>query len=389
MKAIPIAQPAMGEEERNNLVACVNTGWISSAGPFITAFEQDFARYSGAKYALAVSNGTAALHLALLAAGVGSGDEVILPALTYVSSANAISYTGATPVFVDIDPVTWTMDPQRIRHAISARTKAIMPVHLYGYPADMNAVHACISKSSRRIFVIEDAAEAHGATLSVATPALSAGAQVRVSREKTIWKKVGAIGDIGCFSFYGNKIITTGEGGMVVSNSKRLIDTMKMLRDHGSSPKHRYHHPVVGFNYRMTNMQAGVGVAQLTKIDRFLRRRQQIDRLYRRLLHNVPGIVLPPSSTADKHGVCWIFSMLITPGFGMSRDRLMEALGKRGIETRPFFIPLPLLPMYSSRLSYPVAEKVARSGLSLPTYVDLPDEDIHTVARSIGKAQTG
>ena len=248
LKMIPIAEPLLEEEELNNVMEAVKSGWISSKGKFIPEFEENFARYCGVKHSVATSNGTVALHLALATLGIKEGDEVIVPTLTFIATANAVRYTGAKPVFVDSNPDYWCIDPEKIEGAITPKTRAIIPVHLYGHPCDMEAIMAVAKKHD--LYVIEDAAEAHGAEHK--------------------GRKVGSFGDIACFSFYGNKIITTGEGGMCLTDDEILAERMRILRDHGMNPGKRYWHDIVGFNYRMTNMQAAIGVAQLEKIDRVI-----------------------------------------------------------------------------------------------------------------------
>src|SRR6266849_8650115 len=241
---IPVAAPSIGEEEMANVMEAMRSGWISSLGAFIGQFERDFAAVCGVAHGVAVANGTTALHLALVAAGVGPGDEVIIPSLTFVATANVVHYCGATPMFADSDPETWQLDPAKLEARITPRTRAIIPVHLYGHPCDMDAI---LELSARRgLAVVEDAAEAHGAEYR--------------------GRRVGAVGTVGCFSFYGNKIITTGEGGMCVTDDAALAERLRLLRDHGMDPKRPYWHEVVGYNYRMTNLQAAVGVAQVKRL---------------------------------------------------------------------------------------------------------------------------
>ena len=360
MYKIPLSQPSFDKNEWENLKECIESTWISSAGHFINKFEEKYAPFVGTKYAISVCNGTAALHLALLGLSIGQGDEVIVPALTFVASVNCVSYLGAKVVLADIDPVTWTVDPENVEELITNKTKAIIAVHLYGYPADLVRLRKIADKHG--LFLIEDAAEAIGAEIK--------------------GKKVGSIGDIGCFSFYGNKIITTGEGGMITLNSKELAEKIILYKNHGEG-KPKYYHPVVGFNYRMTNLQAAVGLAQLEKIDDFLSKRERIDRLYRKYLDNIPGLILPPEDTEDRHGVCWLFSFLVNNKFRMSRGQLMKHLDKYGVETRPFFIPMHKMPMYRDNKSYPVSERVSIEGLNLPTFTDLTEKEIIRIARII------
>ena len=329
-------------------------------GEEVTKFTDEFAQYCGVAHCIGVGNGLDAMHLILHAYGIGPGDEVIVPSNTFVATWLAILHCGATPVAVDPDPNTFNIQPEYVRKAITSRTKAIIAVHLYGYPADLVRLRKIADKHG--LFLIEDAAEAIGAEIK--------------------GKKVGSIGDIGCFSFYGNKIITTGEGGMITLNSKELAEKIILYKNHGEG-KPKYYHPVVGFNYRMTNLQAAVGLAQLEKIDDFLSKRERIDRLYRKYLDNIPGLILPPEDAEDRHGVCWLFSFLVNNKFRMSRDQLMKHLDKYGIETRPFFIPMHKMPMYRDNKSYPVSERVSIEGLNLPTFTDLTEKEIIRIARII------
>ena len=298
---------------------------LSSLGRFVGRFEQMFAEFCGASHAIAVSNGTSALHLALVAAGLGPGDEVIVPALTFVVPANAVTYTGARPVFADVDPDTWTLDPVDVERRLTSRTRAIIAVHLYGHPADMDPLLEIAR--ARHLLVVEDAAEAHGAQYK--------------------GRRVGAIGHVGCFSFYGNKIISTGEGGMLVTDDAALAERAVVLRDHAMVKKPYYFHTAVGFNYRMTNLQAAVGCAQLEEIDTILQRKREVTRGYMRGLAAVLGLSLPKQAPWAEN-VYWMYSILVESQFGMTRDAVMEALGERGIDTRPFFVPLNRLPIYPS-----------------------------------------
>ena len=307
MYRYPVAEPEIGEEELKNVVEAVKSGWVSSRGKFIEEFENSFAKYIGVKYGVATSNGTAALHLALAALNIGEGDEVIVPDLTFAATINSVIYVGAKPVIVDINPHYWCIDPDKLEKAITPSTKAIIPVHLYGHPCDMEAITEIASKHN--LYVIEDAAEAPGAEYK--------------------GRKVGSFGYISCFSFYGNKIITTGEGGMCLTNDRELAEKIRILRDHGMNPVKRYWHDVVGFNYRMTNLQAALGLAQLSKIERFIEKKRKIAEIYAEELSPIEGVVLHPEMPWAKC-VYWLYSILMDDGkTKVSRDEFAEKLKKR------------------------------------------------------------
>jgi perosamine synthetase len=366
MYRYPVAEPEIGREELRNIVEAIKSGWVSSKGKFIEEFENSFAKYVGSKYGVAVSNGTAALHLALVSLDIKPGDEVIVPDLTFAATINAVLYIGAKPIIVDIDPNYWCLDPNKLRNAITSRTKAIMPVHLYGHPCDMDAIMEVTEHYG--LYIIEDTAEAHGAEYKD--------------------RKVGNFGHIACFSFYGNKIITTGEGGMCLTNDEELAEKMRTLRDHGMDKEKRYWHNVVGFNYRMTNLQAAIGVAQLSKIEKFVERKRRIARLYAEELSSVDGITLHPEMPWAKC-VYWLYSILINEEeTGINRDKLAEKLQDYGIETRNFFYPLHEMPPYKkyANPSYPASSAISRKGLSLPSALKLGEEDISYIAQKIREA---
>ncbi|MEE8575401.1 MAG: DegT/DnrJ/EryC1/StrS family aminotransferase, partial [Thermodesulfobacteriota bacterium] len=321
-KTIPVSRPFLGGREKEYVLDCLDSTWISSSGKYIGLFEERFAAFLGVRHATACSNGTAALHLALLATGIGPGDEVIVPSLTYVATANAVTYTGATPVFVDSEPDTWNMDASQVEPLITEKTRAIIPVPLFGHPCDMDAI-IDIAKS-HGLYVIEDAAEAIGSTYK--------------------GKRCGSIADISTFSFYGNKTITTGEGGMVVTDSDELAEKVRLLKGQGMDPLRRYWFPVVGYNYRMTNVAAAIGLAQLESIDKFLAKRREIAAWYGEHLKGIPGITLPIEKDYARHSY-WIYSILIERDYGTGRDEVMETLLKEGVDTRPFFYPMHVMPV--------------------------------------------
>ena len=362
MHKYPVAEPDVGEEELRNVMEAVKSGWVSSKGKFIEEFESSFAKYVGVKHGVATSSGTTALHLALSALNVGPGDEVIVPDLTFAATINAVLYCGAKPVIVDVTRDYWCIDPEKVKEAISPRTKAIIPVHLYGHPCDMDAIMEVAERHG--LYVVEDCAEAHGAEY------------------KGI--RVGSFGRIACFSFYGNKIITTGEGGMCLTNDEDLAEKMRMLRDHGMSPKRRYWHETIGFNYRMTNLQAALGVAQLNKIDRFIEKKRKIAKVYAEELSQIDGITLHPEMPWAKC-VYWLYSILVGEKLGVSREGLVQKLEVNGIETRNFFYPLHEMPIYRkyAKFAYPVSSKISKQGLSLPSSVKLSEEDVRYIAGKI------
>ena len=362
---IPIAEPSLGEEELKNVTEAIKSGWISSKGAFIPKFEGSFAHYCGIKYGVATCNGTVALHLALTTLGIGPEDEVIVPTLTFIATANAVKYTGAEPVFVDSHPDYWCLDPEKIEPAITTKTKAIMPVHLYGHVCDMDAIVAIARRHN--LYVIEDAAEAHGAEYK--------------------GKKAGSFGDIACFSFYGNKIITTGEGGMCLTNNELLASKMRILEDHGMNPSKRYWHDMLGFNYRMTNMQAAVGIAQLKKLGKFVDRKREIAGWYGKGLKDLAEsnlIKLHPEMPWAKN-VYWMYSILIQDNFGIDRDELRRKLELEGIETRPLFYPVHTMPPYKIKERIPVAEELSKRGISLPSSVSLAAEQVEYITDAIRK----
>lgn len=356
---IPIAEPLLGEEELKNITEAVKSGWISSKGKFILEFEEKFAEYCGCYYGIATSNGTAALHLALKALGIKKGDEVIVPTLTFIATANAVTYCGAKPIFIDSHPDYWCMNPEEIEEKITENTKAIIPVHLYGHPCFMDAIMDIARDHD--LYVVEDAAEAHGAEYK--------------------GKKVGSFGDINCFSFFANKIITTGEGGMCLTDSDELAERMRILRDHGMNPKKKYWHDVVGFNYRMTNMQAALGVAQLEKIEKIIEIKRGNANLYNSLLKDVNGITLPAEEEWARN-VYWMYSVLIGIDYAISRDNLMKKLEEEGIDSRPFFYPIHIMPPYRNGV-FPIAEALSKKGMSLPSSAKLKREEIEKICQSM------
>lgn len=358
---IPLYRPSLTGNEKKYVNECLDSTWISSKGKFIPLFEQKFAEYIGVSHAAGVCNGTVALHLSLLALGIGPGDEVIVPTLTYVASVNAIAYTGATPVFVDSLPDTWQMDPNDVKVKLSERTKAIMVVHIYGHPCDMDAIMGIARKN--RLYVIEDCAEAIGS--------------------KYKGQLVGTFGEIGTFSFFGNKTITTGEGGMVVTNSDELYNIVFHMKGQGLSEGREYWHDIIGYNYRMTNICAAIGLAQLEQVQTFLMKKRQIANWYAEEFAGCPDIEFQ-REIGDLYNSYWMCSILVDhPG---KRDMLRSRLAEKGIETRPFFWPVHLMPMYRKENEYfPLAEDLADRGINLPSYPMLTKEQVHFISQEIIK----
>jgi len=361
-KFIPVAHPVFAGNEKKYVNECLDDVWISSAGRFIARFEEEFAKFCGVSEALSCNNGTSALHLALQGLGVAPGDEVIVPTLTYIATANAVRYCGATPVFVDSEPRTMNIDPAQIEARITPRTRGIIPVHLYGHPADMRPILDLAMRQG--LFVVEDAAESHGA--------LYRGT------------KTGALGTAATFSFFGNKIITTGEGGMVTTSDCELAGRMRLLRGQGMDPQRRYWFPIVGNNFRMTNIEAALGLGQLEKIDYHLEVRRKIASWYARHLEPLQdSFVLPIEEPWARHSY-WIYTILLKNGGQSERDELMRELALAGIETRPVFYPMHVMPPYLEEVrSYPVAESCSRRGINLPTHGLLTEEDIAYISDTL------
>ncbi len=361
---IPVNAPVITQESKQLVSKALEEGWISSAGPYVEQFEREFATYLGVKHAISVNTGTAALHIALLAAGIGEGDEVIVPAFTMAASWMAVMYCGATPVFVDVEPGIYTIDPSLIEAALTSKTKAIMPVHIYGHPVDMDPILSIAKK--HHLIVIEDAAEAHGATYK--------------------GKLVGGIGDINAFSFYANKIITTGEGGMVTTNSDELASRARSLKDLSHSKSKRFIHDALGYNYRLTSLQAALGSGQLQHIADFLATKRHMAELYHEGLSGIPGLTLPVTRDWATH-VYWMYAILVDEKkFGMSKDQFRASLYERGVDTRDFFyapIDQPLLRGISSQAGFPITEKIAKEGCYLPSGLAIMDDQIKTVCETI------
>lgn len=364
MKRISVAEPKLAGNERKYVLDCLDTNWISSNGKYIGAFEEAFASFCGAKHAIAANNGTTALHLALVALGLEPGDEVIIPTVTYIATANAVRYCGATPVLVDVCADTMNIDPIEIERKITPRTRGIIPVHLYGHPADMTAVNAIARKHG--LWVLEDAAEAHGAEVD--------------------GKRVGNLATCATFSFFGNKIITTGEGGMVTTNDDELAAKLRLYRGQGVDPKRRYWFPVVGYNYRMTNIQAAIGLAQMETIDAALEDRMALAKMYDEALLPLSHLLVLPETHAGMRHVYWMYTVFLRDGDEARRNGVMIALDQAGIETRPVFYPMHVLPPYKEDNAYPVADLWAHRGMNLPTHQFMTKADVSRIAEALAQA---
>lgn len=354
--AIRLYQADLSGNERKYVLECLESSWISGNGDFIPRFERAFGDATGASRAVAVSNGTVALHLSLHALGIGPGDEVIVPSFTYIASVNAIAQTGATPVFVDSRLDDWLLDPKDVAEKIGPRTKAIMAVHLYGAVCDMPAL--CAIARQHRLFLIEDCAEAIGCMLN--------------------GRHVGTFGEVGTFSFYGNKTISTGEGGMVITNDDRLAERLTLLKGHAQSPTRRYWHVEMGFNYRMTNVCAAIGVAQLERLPSILARKRGIAALYRHLLSD--AVTFQARRPGVESGE-WLVSVMVPED--ADRDRIMLYMEADGVETRPAFFCAHEMPMYSEPGEFSNAKKISRNGINLPSYPAMSEADVRLVAGAL------
>jgi perosamine synthetase len=355
-QAIQVGKPTLSHVEFRAVMDAFLSSWISSKGPYVAKFEKDFSEFVGTKHGVAVTNGTVALHLALAVLGIGPGDEVIVPDLTFAATINAVLYCGATPVIVDIDPTTWGMSLDTIAGFCTSRTKAIIPVHLYGRPVEMPPIVRFAR--ARGIAVVEDCAEAPGASYN--------------------GQSVGQFSDIACFSFYANKIVTSGEGGMCLTNSDRHSKMLRELRDHGMAPDRAYWHDSVGYNYRLTNLQAAIGQAQLQRIDQTLQRNRQLEALYRQALIDIPGVRFPPPLRGKFRPVVWLACAQVP---AESRDKIIAAGKQARIEMRPFFYPLSALPPYKRFANHCAnSVKLSATGLNLPTSNDVDGQVIARVA---------
>jgi perosamine synthetase len=368
---IPVNEPWLGEHELRNVQECVQSGWISSAGKFLEQFEERWAEYCGRKYGVAVCNGTAALQLAVEALGLHSGEEVILPTFTIISCASAVVSAGATPVLVDSDPRTWCMDVDQVKQRITKRTKAIMPVHIYGHPVNMDPLLELAEKHN--LAIVEDAAEAHGAEFS--------------SKKSNRWIRCGKFGEMSCFSFYANKLITTGEGGMILTDREDLAQRLRDLRNLCFQPGRRFFHEHLGYNFRLTNLQAAIGVAQIDRMGEIINKKRSIGSYYTERFKGIAALQLPVEEEWA-HSVYWMYGIVLSDSSDMNADKFAAALKKKGIETRPFFLGMHEQPVFHSRglfagEHYPVAERLARRGLYVPSGLGLTNDQMKQVADAV------
>jgi perosamine synthetase len=371
---IPVNEPRFDGRELEYVTECLTTGWISSAGRFLGEFEEDWARYCDRRFGVAVCNGTVALQLAVAALNLEPGDEVIMPAFTIISCAMAVVYQGGTPVLVDADPETWCMDVSQVAARITPRTRAIMPVHIYGHPVDMDPLLDLAERHG--LAIIEDAAEAHGA-------------QYLSGRGSAQWRRCGSFGDLSCFSFYANKLVTSGEGGMVVTDDEALAKRLRLLRNLGFGPGRRFLHDELGFNFRMTNVQAAIGKAQVERIDDTVDQKRRIGQRYVEGLAGLPGIRLQVERPWAR-SVWWMNGLVLDKQSGHTAASLAQALSALGVETRPFFLGMDRQPALRERglfdgENYPVTDELAEMGLYLPSGVGLTGEQQEAVIGAVRK----
>jgi perosamine synthetase len=372
-----VNEPSLSGRELEYVSECVRTGWVSSTGHFVTEFEDGWAKYCGRKYGVAVSNGTVALQAAVACLELEPGDEVIIPSFTIISCVTAVLAAGAIPTLIDSDPTTWTMDVDQLASRITTQTRAIMPVHIYGHPVDMDAVSDLAEHHG--LAVIEDSAEAHGAEYLA-----------KRNTSEARWRRCGGFGTMSCFSFYANKLVTTGEGGMIVTDDLGVADRARSLRNLAFVSERRFSHDELGFNFRLTNLQAALGVAQLERMDEIVARKRAIADAYRARLAGLPGLTLQGEMPWAR-SVFWMYGIVVDEGTGLTASDLAERLNERGVETRPFFLGMHEQPVFH-RMGlfrderHPVAERLARQGLYLPSGLALTDAQIETVCSVVTEA---
>lgn len=362
---IPVNEPLIGNPEKRYVMECLETGWISSEGHFIREFEEKWAAYCGMNYGIAVSNGTVALQIAIACLDLQPGDEVILPTFTIISCAQAVTYNGGVVKLVDADPRTWCMDVSQVEAKITPRTKAIMPVHIYGHPVDMDPILELARKYG--LLIVEDAAEAHGAEYK--------------------GQRCGGLGDLNCFSFYANKIVTTGEGGMVLANDLNKAEKLRSLRNLCFQPQRRFFHQELGNNFRLTNLQAAIGLAQIERIEASIQHKRWMGAAYNEGLRDIPGLQLPVEELWAKN-VYWMYGVVLDELTGLDSATFARKLAERGIQTRPFFLGMHEQPVFHKMglflgEKYPVSERISRQGLYLPSGMTLTAEQVDYVSASV------
>lgn len=376
---IPVNEPLIGDKEIENVLDCLKTGWISSSGKYLEQFEQAWAGYCGMRYGVAVSNGTTALQVAVACLNLQPGDEVILPSFTIISCAQAITYNGGVPVLVDSDPHTWCMDSGQVESRITARTRAIMPVHIYGHPVDMDPILALAKQHG--LAIIEDAAEAHGAEYL----------SDRGTPHET-WLRCGGMSDISVFSFYANKLVTTGEGGMVLTNDPAIAERARSLRNLCFRGERRFYHTDLGYNFRLTNLQAAIGLAQVERMPETIRKKRWMGERYTHRLKQFSQLQLPVEEPWARQ-VYWMYGLVLDESTGMDAPEFARRMQAEGIETRPFFLGMHEQPVYLNQglfagEKYPVASRIARQGLYLPSGLALTENQLDEVCRAVGKVLT-
>lgn len=371
---IPVNEPVIGKHEIEYVIDCLRTGWISSTGKYIERFEKQWAAYCGRRYGIAVSNGSVALQAAVAALGLKPGDEVIMPTFTIISCASAVTYNGGVPVLVDSNPRTWCMDVNQVEEMITSRTKAIMPVHIYGHPVDMDPIIEIAQEHD--LAIIEDAAEAHGAEYLTGRNSL-----------QPTWKRCGSFGDMSCFSFYANKLITTGEGGMVLTDEPKLAERLRSLRNLCFQPQRRFYHEELGFNFRLTNLQAAIGVAQLERIDDVIAHKRWIGQEYTRQLKDTKELQLPVEEPWAR-SIYWMYGIVLSKEICMDAVQFARKLSDKGVETRPFFLGMHEQPVFNNVWPFkegyfPIAEMLGRNGLYLPSGLSLNEGKICNVCNAV------
>jgi perosamine synthetase len=373
---IPVNEPLIGEREIEYVLDCLKTGWISSSGKYLESFEQAWANYCGMRYGVAVSNGTTALQLAVACLNLQPGDEVIMPTFTIISCAQAVTYNSGIPVLVDAEPRTWCMDVKQVAAKITPRTRAIMPVHIYGHPVDMDPLISLANQHS--LAVIEDAAEAHGAEYLCERGSSSA-----------VWRRCGGLGDISVFSFYANKLVTTGEGGMVLTNDAQIAEQARSLRNLCFKRERRFHHSELGYNFRLTNLQAAIGMAQIDRMPETIAKKRWMGEAYTQRLQHLTVLQLPVEEPWARQ-VYWMYGLVLDESTQLTAVELARRLQEQGIETRPFFLGMHEQPVYTSRglfkdEHYPVAERIARQGLYLPSGLTISEAQVDEVCQAVEK----